>query len=88
MKPPEEVRRELVRQWIEKADQDLAAAVILLENAVLLKPVIAFHAQQAVEKYLKALLVRHQVNLPKTHDIGAVLSLVAVCEPAAALALQ
>jgi HEPN domain-containing protein len=88
MKPHEEVRRELVGQWIEKADQDLAAAEILLENAVPLKPIIAFHAQQAVEKYLKAVLVRHQVYFPKTHDIGTVLSLVAACEPAAALALQ
>jgi HEPN domain-containing protein len=88
MKPPDEVRRDLVRQWIAKADQDLAAAEILLENGVRLQPVIAFHAQQAVEKYLKAILVRHQVYFPKTHDIGTVLGLVARCEPATAAALQ
>lgn len=49
MKPHDEVRRDLVRQWISKADQDLAAAEILLKAGARLPPVIAFHAQQAVE---------------------------------------
>jgi HEPN domain-containing protein len=30
---------------------------------------VGFHAQQAAEKYLKAFLVGHQVEFPKTHDI-------------------
>lgn len=84
MKPPDEVQRDLVGQWIMKGDQDLAAAEIVLQSGVRLQFVIAFHAQQAVEKYLKALLVRHQVYFPKTHDIGKVLDLVAACEPAIA----
>jgi HEPN domain-containing protein len=88
MKLPDEVRRDLVRQWIGKAEQDLAAAGILLKNATRLPAVIAFHAQQAVEKYLKAILVRHQVYFPKTHDLGKVLDLVAECEPATAARLQ
>jgi HEPN domain-containing protein len=88
MKLPDEVQRDLVRQWIGKADQDLAASEILLKNSARLQPVIAFHAQQAVEKYLKAVLVRHQVYFPKTHDIGIVLDLVAACAPATAAALQ
>jgi HEPN domain-containing protein len=68
MKLPDEVQRDLVRQWIGKAEQDLATAGILQKNATRLPSVIAFHAQQAVEKYLKAILVRHQVYFPKTHD--------------------
>ncbi len=87
MKPPEDVRRDLVRQWIEKADQDLAAAEILLKDGRL-RPVIAFHSQQAVEKYLKAILVRHQTHFARTHDMGKVLDLVATCEPAIAVTLQ
>ena len=88
MKPPDEVRRDLVRQWITKADQDFAAAEIILQNGLQLQFVIAFHAQQAVEKYLKAILVRHQVYFPKTHDIGKVLDLLGMCEPTVAAALQ
>ena len=65
MKPPDEVRRELVRQWMEKGEQDLTAAGILLKDATRLPSVIAFHAQQAVEKFLKAILVRHQDLLPE-----------------------
>ena len=30
---------------------------------------ICFHAQQAVEKYLKAFLVYHDVDFPRTHDV-------------------
>ena len=88
MKPPDEVRLDLVRQWIAKAEQDLAAAEVLLKSETGLHAVVAFHAQQTVEKFLKAILVRHQIYFPKTHDIGRILDLVASREPATALALQ
>ena len=71
-----------------EAEQDLAAAEILLNNTTRLPSVIAFHAQQAVEKCLKAILVRHRIYFPKTHDLGKVLALVAECEPATAERLQ
>ena len=35
-----------------------------------------FHAQQCVEKYLKALLVLDGTDFPKTHDIGELVALV------------
>ncbi|OGC07186.1 hypothetical protein A2526_03095 [candidate division WOR-1 bacterium RIFOXYD2_FULL_36_8] len=31
--------------------------------------IIAFHCQQAIEKYLKALLICFGINFPKTHDL-------------------
>lgn len=34
---------------------------------------VGFHAQQAVEKYLKAALALNEVPVRKTHDIGALL---------------
>jgi len=34
-----------------------------------------FHAQQAAEKALKALLIRHQIDFTKTHDLGELLRL-------------
>jgi HEPN domain-containing protein len=88
MQPPEEVRRRLVQLWIEKADQDLAAAEILLKESRDLRPIVAFHAQQAVEKYLKAILVRHQIYFARTHDMGKLLDLIAGCEPATAILMQ
>ncbi len=35
----------------------------------------SFHAQQAAEKALKALLIRHQAEFGKTHDLGELLRL-------------
>lgn len=80
MKSREEVRREFVRQWLRKADEDLAAARLLMTESPDLCYASAFHAQQAAEKYLKATLVWHQVEFPKTHDIGLLLRLVATTD--------
>ncbi len=61
MSPPEEVCRDLVLRWVARANEDLDAALHLLREGGRFRGVIAFHCQQAVEKYMKALLVRHQV---------------------------
>lgn len=36
---------------------------------------VSFHAQQAAEKSLKALLIRHQIEFGKTHNLGELLLL-------------
>jgi len=84
MKPPEEVKRELVRQWLEKAESDWRLSHRLLTDPEPYPEATAFHAQQAVEKYLKAFLTWHQVEFPKTHDIKRLLELAASCDPALA----
>jgi HEPN domain-containing protein len=77
MRAPEEVTRDLVRQWVLKAEEDFGVAKYLVaENTPYLRAV-GFHAQQAAEKLLKALLVRHQIEFPKTHNLGELLDLVA-----------
>jgi HEPN domain-containing protein len=70
MRPPEGVKRGFVVQWIRSADGDLAAAKHLLSGGAEFVRGAAFHAQQAAEKFLKAALVWHQVEFPKTHDIS------------------
>ena len=75
MRPPEEVLRDLVRDWVGKADLDYRAAERLLQDEERLREIIAFHCQQAAEKYLKGFLVRHQVEFPKTHNVRQLLNL-------------
>jgi HEPN domain-containing protein len=43
--------------------------------------VVSFHAQQAVEKYLKARLEEGGQSIPKTHDLLHLLNLVTAVEP-------
>lgn len=67
----------LVQQWIEKAEEDLTTAehtLTLGEKCPL--STVCFHAQQCVEKHLKALLTLHGVPFPKTHDLLELLRLV------------
>src|SRR3972149_3583437 len=76
MKSPEEVRRELYEKWIRRAEEALAVADQLLSARVPYFGSIGFHSQQAAEKFLKAFLVWHQIEFPKTHDLGQLLKLV------------
>jgi HEPN domain-containing protein len=88
MQPPDELQRELVQQWLDKANEDFDTAVLLLREGGRFRGVIAFHAQQSAEKYLKAFLVRHQFDFPKTHDIGRLLDRIAAVDPVAAASLS
>lgn len=65
-------RRALARRWLSKARTDLALATVILEKGPDMDPWVGcFHAQQAVEKALKALLVARGTEPPHTHDLGA-----------------
>lgn len=66
----------VVRGWVEKAESDLKAAILLLRAGEEAQPdTVAFHSQQCAEKYLKAFLSRKSIDFPKTHDIGQLLLL-------------
>jgi HEPN domain-containing protein len=67
----------VVREWIVKADNDLtAAAQILKLGKDTPTEAVGFHAQQCVEKYLKAVLVYRSIPFTRTHDIRALMGLV------------
>jgi len=72
----DETRRKLLDAWLRKADEDAYIIDSLPRDRAGLANAIAFHAQQAVEKYLKAFLTWHQVSFPKTHDLERLLVLV------------
>ena len=88
MRPHEAVKKDLVQQWIEQAGEDLGLAGDLVSRDTPYLLAVAFHSQQAVEKYLKAFLVHHQCEFPKTHDIGQILDLVATVDQSLAEALR
>jgi len=88
MRPPEEIKKILVSQWLHKAEQDMKAGEALLSaDPPFLYPA-CFHAQQAAEKYLKAFLTWHQIEFPKTHNIERLLDLLKQAEPETAAALS
>lgn len=72
--PPDLLHR--VRQWVDKAEEDLRAArhLLMLEEDCPCGT-ICFHAQQCAEKYLKAFLVFQSVEFPKIHDLNVLLNL-------------
>jgi HEPN domain-containing protein len=75
MKVPEEVKRELTHSWLLKAEDDFRTVEHLSKSGMDFAYGVVFHAQQAVEKYLKASLVWEQIEFPKTHDIATLLIL-------------
>ena len=69
MLPADEASKTMVARWIGKADTDYRTAERLIRDAGLFREPIAFHCQQAAEKYLKAFLVSRRVEFAKTHDL-------------------
>ena len=66
----------VVQQWVQKAENDLVTAAHTLtlgESGP--TDAVCFHAQQCVEKYLKALLAWHGVDFPKTHNLAILMAL-------------
>ncbi len=67
---------ELTREWVLKAEGDYLSA--LREYRARKNPnydAAGFHAQQAIEKYLKAMLQLKNIRFDKIHDLLALLKL-------------
>jgi HEPN domain-containing protein len=73
MKQPEE----LARRFLTLADRDIRAFRKLSDDLQIDDEIVGFHAQQAVEKCLKAVLAKHRVEVPKTHDLQILIELLA-----------
>ena len=73
--PPDGVDPGAPREWLRRARSNLARASLGQITPDVLLEDVCFDAQQAVEKALKALLVLRGVQVPRTHAIGALLTM-------------
>ena len=61
--------KKLVEGWFFYAERDLKTAERTFTDDDPFTNIIAFHCQQAIEKYLKAYLLENDIPLKKTHDL-------------------
>lgn len=70
--------KKITHEWIKKAENDY----LVIKNEINSKnPVydaICFHAQQCIEKYLKALINEQGITIPKIHDLSVLFN---ICKP-------
>jgi HEPN domain-containing protein len=65
--------KKLTKEWISKAEDDF---VVAEREYIFKKPiydVVCFHAQQCVEKYMKAMLQENDIEFEKIHDLDLLL---------------
>jgi HEPN domain-containing protein len=67
---------EIVKQWIEKGDHDLGTAQVTYLYIPKYRDTIAFHCQQAAEKYLKGYLLFLDLPFQKKHSLNYLLGLI------------
>ncbi len=68
--PADEALLAVVSEWIYRAEGDLKNAThVLMLRRQCPTETVAFHAQQCVEKYIKAALTFYEIEFPKVHDI-------------------
>jgi HEPN domain-containing protein len=72
---------EAVQQWLARASADWGTVEVLAAHPGSPRESIAFHCQQYVEKLLKALLTKHGIETPRTHDIRRLVQLASSAVP-------
>ena len=55
------------KEWAKIAMEELQSAEYLFKRS--LSRMVCYHAQQAVEKILKAILTEHEIEFSRTHNI-------------------
>lgn len=62
-------------EWMDHAESDLRLARLAASDPSIRRELGCFHAQQAAEKAIKALLLSLKIEFPPTHDIEILLRL-------------
>lgn len=70
----------MLDKWIEYAEGDLEAAEILLEHPKSDRSwqMVMFHCHEAVEKLLKAVLIKKEKEVKKIHDLNRLYELTGI----------
>lgn len=66
--------REITKKWLEAANLDIENISLIIQNDRLTGH-IAFHAQQAIEKSLKALIEEQEERVPQLHSLSKLFDL-------------
>lgn len=66
---------DLAKRYLAMADRDIVAFNKMKDDAEFHATTTCFHAQQGIEKCLKAVLVLHGVAFRKTHDLDELVDL-------------
>lgn len=71
-----------VPEWRRKAEADwIAAQTLRSQNNEELHDVVVFHAQQCIEKLLKARLIQLEQPIQKVHDLAALSQTLSSVDP-------
>jgi len=62
-------------EWLSHAESDLKLASLASKDPQIIRGQVCFHAQQAAEKSIKAVLLFQGVEFPLTHDIEELLKI-------------
>ena len=62
------MKRTLAKEWLSAAKDDLMTIMAILNNEHLTN-IVAFHAQQSIEKSLKSILEYNGETIPRKHDL-------------------
>ena len=82
IKPEKYDMNPLALEWIRKADGDYTVMLLNHESSAPVHDGICFHAQECIEKYLKAWLQEAEIPFSKTHNLRDLLGLIVPTIPA------
>jgi HEPN domain-containing protein len=71
----------IVKEWLNKADDDFRFAETNLKSGSLFYAQICFHFQQSAEKSLKAYIISKNLPFDKVHDLIYILRTCSAFDP-------
>ncbi len=81
LKKEQDCMNALTLEWIEKAEEDYDMAQLARQSSRPFHNSICCHAQQCIEKYLKAWLQEAALLVPRTHNLEELLALIVLTLP-------
>ena len=65
--------KKITKEWITKAEEDYLVATREIKFKISAPSAVCFHAQQCVEKYMKAVLQENDIRFGKIHNLDKLL---------------